>query len=71
MFFRHYLNTLVLPTNTTCTEAHAAVAAKISTGRALVVIAKVEANSSENAMMTMIRIRSLEMKKRAKIAIDG
>ena len=40
---------LVLPTKTTCTDAYAAVAAKISTGRAFVKIANAVEKSKEKA----------------------
>ena len=45
----HYFCSLkfVLPTNTTCTDAHAAVAAKISIGRAFVKIASTVENTNE------------------------
>ena len=69
----HYFCSLkfVLPTNTTCTDAHAAVAAKISIGRAFVKIASTVENTNEKMRTTHSLIARSWMKYSTMTAIEG
>jgi hypothetical protein len=62
---------LVLPTNTTCTDAKAAVAAKISTFRADVKIAKLIENRTENTMIAPSRTDRLSKEYRTNMHAVG
>ena len=61
----------VLPTNTTCTDEKAAVAAKFSTLLAAVKMAKLLENKKENTMMAPNRTSRLFRKYKTKIDTAG